>query len=450
MGPKHPQRSAPKLERADATVERWAPGGKAVARTEAGRTFLVHGALPGERVSLAVDGRSAAVTAVTSPSPARVVPSCPHWRDCGACDWMHQAESARAPSHQALVLGLLSHELGLPLDALPQSTYHAASATLGYRQRARLHVELGRSGLHIGYHRPGSDSTFDLQECIVLTPVLNAAYQSARELLRAHLRSIPGRNPGATTSRNGVGELELVHDVLSDKALVGLQWNRDLSPEFLRGWHENVTSGNWVGAWIELEGAGVPMLTGRTEPTVAGADGTVLRLPRRGFAQSSLEGGMQLATRVAALASECLRPTRSGKVWEYHAGSGTLSVLLAKACPDFEASEQQPEAVACLRENLLARSLKPRVRQGDSEQGTVPRGLELVVLDPPRTGAPKLCAQLALARPHNILYVACDPVSLARDLKPLVAAGYDIDAVEFFDLFPQTHHVETVVRLSRR
>jgi len=164
-----------------------------------------------------------------------------------------------------------------------------------------------------------------------------------------------------------------------------------------------------------------------------------------GFAQVSEAGGNLLAQRVAALADVA----NGGRVVELFAGAGTLSVLLAAQTAQFVAVEQSPEAVACLRDNLSARGLEGTVRQADAEHFVIPRPTRVVVLDPPRTGAPRAIAATAAARPRQILYVSCNATTLTRDAVVLTDAGYSIDRIELFELFPQTHHVEVVMRFAR-
>ncbi|MBN9162612.1 MAG: methyltransferase, partial [Myxococcales bacterium] len=119
------------------------------------------------------------------------------------------------------------------------------------------------------------------------------------------------------------------------------------------------------------------------------------------------------------------------------------------------AVEQDHDACEAARENLASRGLSARVVEADASAHPIPRGTKLVVLDPPREGARAVAEELAAraakgpaGRAPAVVYVACDPPTLARDVKTLTAAGYVIRAVETFEMFPQTSHVETVVALE--
>jgi 23S rRNA (uracil1939-C5)-methyltransferase len=139
-----------------------------------------------------------------------------------------------------------------------------------------------------------------------------------------------------------------------------------------------------------------------------------------------------------------------GPIVELFAGSGTLSVLLAAMTDSFVAVESDEDAVRCARENLAARGLSGKVTVTDADAYPIPPRAEVVVLDPPRAGAPGASRSIAASRVDRVVYVACDPTTLARDLGGLVRAGYALTHLETVELFPQTSHVETVARLVRR
>jgi 23S rRNA (uracil1939-C5)-methyltransferase len=143
-------------------------------------------------------------------------------------------------------------------------------------------------------------------------------------------------------------------------------------------------------------------------------------------------------------------------VVELFAGSGTLSVLLGRDAASFLAVEIAPQAVDAARENLRARGLGAdqgvKVTCADADAFAIPAAATVVVLDPPRAGAPGASQAIARSGARAIVYVSCDPVTLARDLAVLADAKsrFAITDMETFELFPQTSHVETVVRLARR
>jgi 23S rRNA (uracil1939-C5)-methyltransferase len=187
-----------------------------------------------------------------------------------------------------------------------------------------------------------------------------------------------------------------------------------------------------------------------------GADGDPLRLPPGGFAQASPSANSALAKRVAELASG------SKRILELYAGAGNLTVLLARGA-EVLAVESDRAACDAARANLAALALSARIVESDAAAHVVPPGADLVVLDPPRSGARAVAERLAQTSatqtspredrgrggPRRILYVSCDTQTLARDLA-ILAPRYMLRVAEAFEMFPQTSHVESVVLLEKR
>ena len=140
---------------------------------------------------------------------------------------------------------------------------------------------------------------------------------------------------------------------------------------------------------------------------------------------------------------------RPRRVLELFAGSGTLSILLAQGAATFSAVEIGADAVTAARQNLAARGLRAKVTAGDADAIAVPAETSVVVLDPPRAGAPGAARAITASSARSVVYVACDPTTLARDLATLARGRLAVTHIETFELFPQTSHVETVVRLAR-
>src|SRR5262249_53848471 len=151
-----------------------------------------------------------------------------------------------------------------------------------------------------------------------------------------------------------------------------------------------------------------------------GADGAPLVMAPGSFAQPSAEGANLLARRVAEIAAL----GRRARTVELFSGSGTLSILLARDTEAFLAVEIDEAAAACARENLGSRQLAGRVSARDADAFAIPPATDLVVLDPPRSGAAGAARAIAASKVKRVVYVACDPPTLARDLATLTSAGY--------------------------
>lgn len=447
---------APRSEPIEVDVESLGAGGAGLARHD-GRVIWVRGAAPGDRLSIldpgaAAKGAQARILRVITPGPDRVEPICPIVRRCGGCDWMHLDVDAQRREHARIVSLGISHALGVPVATLPAITTHAGPAALAYRTRARLHVRADRNGIAVGYRAAGTNDLVSIESCSVLAePLLSGVAQ-----LRKALAGSRGDGDASLALGRSGGEV---------RPVVDLAWEGELSSATYGAIDAHVRAGTWAGARVRLAEVRQAALFGDPSPIVEGPDGAPLTIAPGGFAQPSDAGAALLARRVAELAAAGdsgpreARSADSGQnVLELYSGSGTLSVLLAKGAASFIGVELDEAAVRAARKSFEARSLSGKHVVADAATYVVPAKVDLVVLDPPRTGAREACAAIAKARPRRVVYVSCDVATLARDLAILcggrgragAAVGpYAIETIETFEIFPQTSHVETVVVLRR-
>lgn len=420
-------------------VEGLAAGGAGVAKLSSGVVAFIPGAARGDLiqavVNIAARPARGRVLRMIEPSPDRVAPPCPHVDACGGCDWMHISSSAQRQAHADIVRRAIEHATSN--TNLPAVRAHEAAAPLEYRTRARLFARAKRGRAAVGYRAAASHDLVSVEACVVLDPSIAPV-----------LKDLPAVLQGAS----GEGDI-LIARGAARRPVVELLWRGDLAPSTWSAIDAKVSAGEWAGARALLEGATKPAVFGDPRASMEGADAQPLIIAPGGFAQTSDAGAAALARRVAELSrlnpdssSADVRPLHAVELF---AGSGTLSVLLAKQAASFTAVELGEEAVACARINLAARGLDAKVVVADADTFRLPPRTELVVLDPPRAGAPGASRAIAAARPPLVVYVSCDPATLARDLAVLAAAGYEPTHIETFELFPQTSHVEVVVRLTR-
>ncbi len=424
-------------------IQSLASGGSGVARLANGTVVFVPGVAPGEvieaEVSTASKPAQGRVLRVIEASPERVEPPCPHLAACGGCNWMHLSPHAQEQAHAAVVRGAIVH--ALPGCAIPEVTVHAAPAQLAYRTRARLFLKTDRRGVHVGYRAAGSHELAPVDACVVLD---------------AGIAPVVGELAAVLAGARGDGDASVARG-RGGSPVISLEWRGELAAATWAALDARVTSGAWAGARVTLRGVGQAATFGDPRPVLAGADGVPLVIAPGGFAQPSDEGAARLARRADELAriepaggrgSAPANP-RPRHVVELFAGSGTLSVLLARDAASFTAVEIDAAAAAAARENLIARGLAGRVVAADADAFALPASVTVVVLDPPRSGAPGAARAIAASGARVVVYVACDPSTLARDLAVMTSARLAITHVETFELFPQTSHVETVVRLER-
>jgi 23S rRNA (uracil1939-C5)-methyltransferase len=428
-GSRRPRRAAEAVSRARLRIDALATGGEGVGRLDDGRVAFVRDVAVGDLVEVEIDrsrrtphGR---VLEVIEPGPSRVTPPCPIAGACGGCDWMHISAEAQIAAHRTIVRDLLER-IGPGL--WPEVIAHPPPAPLRYRHRARLAIQARDRAVIAGYRSPRSNRVVDVEDCLVLAAPLRDLPEDLRRLL---------------SGARGEGDAQVAVGI-AQRPVVELTWRGELTPAAWAGIDERVARGVWGGARVWLEGASAPMAFGDPRPSSLGADGLPLALAPGGFSQPSEEGARALAVRVAELARV---PGRH--VCELFAGSGTLSVMLAGPAASFVAVERDRAAVACARDNFAARGLAGKITVADADAYRIASKTEVVVLDPPRAGALGAVREIARVRPKRVVYVSCDPATLARDLTVLLEAGYAPRAIETFELFPQTSHVETVVLMER-
>jgi 23S rRNA (uracil1939-C5)-methyltransferase len=268
---------------------------------------------------------------------------------------------------------------------------------------------------------------------------------------RSALEAALGELPEVLTGAKGEGDVQIGLGA-AGRLVVEIIWRGELSAATWKAIDQRITGGLWAGARVRLEGANTPAAFGDPRPVLEGADGAPLVIAAGSFAQSSDRGAALLARRVARLACEDVDAAepKTGALLELFCGSGTLSILLAPIAASFVAVESDEEAARCARENLAARGLGGKITVANADAFPIPARTEVVVLDPPRAGATGATGAIVTGRADRVVYVACDPATLARDLGVLVRAGFALTHLETIELFPQTSHVETVARLVRR
>ncbi|AUX36575.1 MULTISPECIES: class I SAM-dependent RNA methyltransferase [Sorangium] len=438
-------------ERAQLRIDALAAGGAGIGRL-AGEVVFVPATAPGDLVEVELD-RSARpargrLLRVVEPSADRIAPPCRFAETCGGCDWMHVRVEAQQAAHAQIVRQAIARAASLAEADLPPLRLHPAPQPLGYRSRARLFARAERGEVRVGYRAPRTHAVAAVDRCLVLADPI---------------APLAGELPGVLRGAAGEGDI-LVSLGASSRPVVEILWRGQLPPAVWQLLDERTARGAWAGARVTLDGAREAASFGDPRPAVVGADGLPLVLAPGGFGQPSEEGAAVLAGRAAELAH--LDSSRPPHVLELFAGSGTLSVLLARGAPrpaqsaevaspaapglaSFTAVERAPEAVACLRQNLAARGLAGKAIEADADQVPIPARTDVVVLDPPRGGAPGAARAIAASGARVVVYVSCDPATLGRDLGGILRGGFEITDIEAVELFPQTSHIESIVRLTR-
>ncbi|HXX71860.1 MAG TPA: 23S rRNA (uracil(1939)-C(5))-methyltransferase RlmD [Candidatus Acidoferrum sp.] len=428
----------PSVDIVDITIEKLVYGGEGLAH-HGGSTVFVPFVLPAERVSaVAVESNKkfvrAQVERLLEAAPDRVRAPCPHYGTCGGCHYQHIAYPAQLKSKSEILRETL-RRLGR-INWPGEITCHP-SPPWGYRNRAQWKVrvirEAGTAENGIGYFRAHSTTLCPVEECGILSPLLVKTLLALRLALAEKALPPQLREIEAFAGRNDA-------ELLLTATFAGFPSGRQQLADTLRRvvpeiksllFHDPQTER------MELEGPGY---------VETDAAGSTYRVGHLSFFQVNRFLASELAGEVAQNADV-------GRLaLDLFAGVGLFSLPLANRFETVVAVESNPAAARDLASNASAQG-RIKIRNADVEPflekcREVP---DLALLDPPRTGLTgKAIGHLARLAPPSITYVSCDPPTLARDLAAFARAGYEISHVDLFDLFPQTFHIESVVRLRRR
>jgi 23S rRNA (uracil1939-C5)-methyltransferase len=405
------------------TIERLTFGFDALARHE-GQVVFVPWAAPGDEVEAEVVERKrgylrARLQSIRRPGPDRVAPPCPSFGTCGGCQWQHVAADAQRAAKTALVAEQLARLGGLrDVAVLP---IRAAPATFGHRARITLAVE----GRRLGYHRARSHTLVEVPACPIAAPVVEAHLGVARRWIE-RLRAVPER----------VGIAAAVDGVVLTASGRLRPGPADLrATESLLAEEASVRGAVLLGGGARLV-AGDPRLRVAVEPDLA------LEVPADAFTQVHPEANLLLVAAVLELGAFAA----GERVLDLYGGAGNFALPIARRGAVVTLIERSTVAVAAARANAERLGLAVTAVEDEVASGLAAlpeERLDAVVLDPPRAGAPEAIPWLVAHRPQRIVYVSCDPATLARDARALVAGGYRLVRAQPIDLFPHTYHVET-------
>ncbi len=417
-------------------LTRLGAGGDGIGTLPDGRMAYVAGALAGETVTAIPgirrgDGVAARLVTVTSPSPDRVAPPCPHAAGCGGCSVQHMGDALYATWKRGLAEAALSRA-GYP-DAAVGPLVRSPPGT---RRRADLALRREGGRVTVGFHGRGSGAVVDIPGCLVLHPALLAAAEA--------LRGLAARVP--MLSREGSAILTLAPEgvdlwLVTDREPDGPA--RTALAAFAR--EAGLSRLSWSRAGETAEPIAV-----LAQPTIRFGAATV-PLPPGAFLQATEAGEAAIVAAVMA----ALAGLRDGaRVADLYAGCGTLTFPLA-ARFRMLAAEGDAAAVAALGKGANGAGLSGRVVAEARDlvmrplQPAEQKGLDAVVLDPPREGAAAQVALLAAGPVKRIVYVSCNPNALARDAKILHEAGFALDSAVPVDQFLWSAHLECVASFSR-
>ena len=380
----------------EVAIERIVPRGYGIAHAD-GMTIFVALAAPGDRVKIEIIETKgsiafAEIVEVIEPGPNRITPPCPYFGTCGGCDFQQMSYSEQLASKVEIIRDCLRRIA--KIDYTDEIAVIASPKEFEYRSRAQWHLDPKTRG--IGYYRRNSRSLVAIDQCPKLVPELNQELQRLRHDLvwenvwsdKAHIEAASGDDG---VSMNSPGLIE-PHDISVSAAGQGFKYSAEV---FFQG-----------NRFL------IPQLI---DTAISGAAGNL--------------------------------------ALDLYCGVGLFSLPLALKFASVIGIEENPSAIKYAKRNGVDNGHSNLAFRAESVRRYLltdpPKGVDFILLDPPRAGTEKetMTNLIALGAPQ-ISYVACEPSILARDLKRFNEAGYSLDSITAVDLFPQTHHVETVARLS--
>ncbi|BAU29746.1 23S rRNA m(5)U-1939 methyltransferase [Aneurinibacillus soli] len=422
------------------------------------KAVFIPGALPDEVVEVKItkDGPTFAeglVKKIKQASAQRQKPSCPVYEECGGCQMQHVSYDGQLKAKEDIVRGAFARYMGT--DQIPLRPILGMDEPWSYRNKAQLQVGTQDGRIAVGLYSPASHSLVDISGCPVQHPATNEMVQAARDVLeKLHIapynekkrtgvvRTVVARAGFATGEQQlifvtATNELPRKKEIVSElrmrlPKLTSVSHNINLKKTSLI--FGDVTVPLWGEPYIK-ETLG---------------DLTYALSPRAFFQLNPAQ-----TIKLYKAAAEAAALTGNERVVDAYCGVGTIALWLARDAKDVRGIEIIPEAIEDAKQNAVlngttnatfyvgrAEELLPQwVKQGERP--------DVVVVDPPRTGCDRALLDAILrAKPARMVYVSCNPSTLAKDVAYL-AKGYRIEWIQPVDMFPNTAHVESVCLLVK-
>ena len=413
------------------TVNDLDPFGQGVARHN-GKALFINGLLPDEsaEVTLTEDKKQYArgqVKRRLTTSSERETPRCPHFGVCGGCQQQHAAVALQQRSKREALNRLMKHDVDDVISGEPW----------GYRRRARLSVNYQpkTQKLQMGFRKANSNDIVEVVQCPVLVPNLEALLPTVRECLE----SLKGKRQ--------LGHVELVS--ADNGPLMVLRHTAALS-DADKEKLERFSHSSGVALYLAPESEILERVTGE-EPWYS-SDGLRLTFSPRDFIQVNDGVNQQMV----ATALSWLDVQSTDRVLDLFCGMGNFTLPLATRAQSVVGVEGVPALVAKGRENAALNHLEnvtffhENLEEDVTLQAWAKHGFDKVLLDPARAGAPGVMQHVIKLAPTRVVYVSCNPATLARDSEALLNAGYQIQRMAMLDMFPHTGHQESMVLFERR
>lgn len=420
------------------TIEKMIYGGDGLAHNSEGKAVFVPLVLPGEQAAVSIEEEKpgfvrAKVDELLNSSNKRIQPGCAYFGNCGGCHYQHTTHENQIEIKQAILRETFRRTGKFEWqEAIPTHT----GEPWGYRNRTRLKVQ-SAPDFALGYRRFASHELLPVERCPISSPAINRVISYLWELGKE--KRVP----------LGIGEIEFFASHDDSEVLLEIYGAPPISglQEFFRDLQVRAP---------EIKGASAFELAGphsQAPPESKQAVGENFLIYRAGEAVFRVSAGSFFQVN-RFLIDELVSTVTSGLsgrlALDLYAGVGLFSTHLGKRFHQVFAVESSAASASDLQANVPKNVTVARATTEAFLQRCLNLNPDVVVIDPPRAGVGEGTAKLLGAlRVPRIVYLSCDPTTLARDLRVLLDVGYHIEQVHLFDLFPQTFHIESLVRLVR-
>ncbi|WP_427982149.1 23S rRNA (uracil(1939)-C(5))-methyltransferase RlmD [Agarivorans sp.] len=400
-----------------------------------GQTYFVDGVLPGERVDILPSAKSgpAKLLKRLSSSPERIEPACGFYQQCGGCSAQHLSVQRQRDYKQQAVTELLSRLS--TYSQLPEIDSLFASEW-AYRRVCRLSSWFDKNaGWQLGFRQKASKNLVAVSECPVLEPQLSALIAPLQTLVSSWPKKV------------GLGHIELI--ACQPQTVCRIRLTQDLNPTLQQQLLE----------FAQAQQLAIVLASNDQQSWLCG-DACYYSLDEQGLNLGFTPGNFiqvngEMNQRLVSTALDWLDLQANDSVLDLYSGIGNFSLAIAQQVKQLVAVEGLKEMAQQVTRNAIANGLSNVVAfSGDLEQPDTAQlwqgyKINKVLLDPARAGAKQAITQVAKLSPSTVVYVSCNPATLARDAREMKQAGYRLTKLALVDMFAHTEHIETMALFER-
>ncbi|BHH82579.1 23S rRNA (uracil(1939)-C(5))-methyltransferase RlmD [Desulforhopalus sp. 52FAK] len=438
------------------TIKKIVNGGFGLGHLPSKQVVLVQFSLPGENIIVTTQeikknylfGKAAQIE---NKHPARITPPCQYYGRCGGCNLQHCNYDAQTTFKRDIVVDLLLRQDVLTLGALKDTVREVipAPSPFNYRQRIRLQVGDNET---LGFNRFRSNDIVEVDKCLLAEPSINLSLTALR-------KSEPAMELLELST-----ELELQQNPTTDAVSCIFHFKRKPRPADRKRAQKMCSEISSIDR-IFFKGEDFPMVG----PVGAETSESNKMLNLHYQKLQGIEESLQLGWEVGGFCQVNLAQNKrmietvidfcalnsSDTVLDLYCGMGNFAIPLSSLAASVHGIEGQGASIRCAKENSASAGrtntifTKQPVHKGCDQLIAESATFDCVIIDPPRQGAPELAQQLSKLCKKTLVYISCDPATLCRDLKELTSKGFTIQKIQPIDMFPQTHHIETVVVLKK-